>query len=147
MTKTKKELLDEEEAGWQELHERFNRLSDEEYLKPGLNDDWNAKDMLAHIAVWHASAIDRMEAHRVTGTMPPLPAAVDAINAEQYERCKDLTLKEVKAMSGASRHRFREEMAMLPDAPDERVAMLIYGDGAEHYQEHIEQLDKFFGDA
>ena len=147
MTKSKRELLAEEDAGWQELCRRFNRLSEEDYLKPGVNDDWNAKDMLAHIAVWHASATDRMEAHRMTETLPPLPAGVDAINAEQYERCKDLTLKEVKAMSGASRHRFREEMAMLPGAPDERIAMLIYGDGAEHYQEHIEQLDKFFGAA
>ena len=145
--KTKKDLLSEEDAGWQELCKRFNRLSDEDYLRAGVNDDWNAKDMLAHIAMWHASATDRLESQRMTGSMPPLPASVDAINAEQYERSKVLTLKEANAMSGAARHRFREEMAMLPDAPDERVAMLIYGDGAEHYQEHIEQLDKFFGDA
>jgi hypothetical protein len=145
--KTKKDLLSEEDAGWQELCKRFNRLSDEDYLRAGVNDDWNAKDMLAHIAMWHASATDRLESQRMTGSMPPLPASVDAINTEQYERSKVLTLKEAKAMSGAARHRFREEMAMLPDAPDERVAMLIYGDGAEHYQEHIEQLDKFFGDA
>ena len=145
--KTKRDLLSEEDEGWQELRKRFNRLSDEDYLRAGVNDDWNAKDMLAHIAVWHASATDRLESQRMTGSLPPLPASVDAINAEQYERCKDLNLKEVKAMSGAARHRFREEMAMLPDTSDERVAMLIYGDGAEHYQEHIEQLDKFFGDA
>ncbi|MGH2793802.1 MAG: DinB family protein [Actinomycetota bacterium] len=147
MTRSKKELLEEEDAAWHELCTRFNKLTDEEYLKPGVNGEWSPKDMLAHIAVWHASATDRMEAHRMTGTLPPLPASVDAINAEQYERCKDLTLKEAKAMSGAARHRFREEMAMLPGNPDERVAMLIYGDGAEHYQEHIEQLDAFLGDA
>lgn len=143
--KTKKELLVEEDEGWQELSKRLNRLSEEDYLRPGVNGEWNAKDILAHIAVWHASGTDRMESHRMTEVLPPLGASVDAINAEQYERCKDLTLKVAKAMSGASRHRFREEIAMLPDTPDERVAMLIYGDGAEHYQEHIEQLDKFFG--
>ena len=147
MTKSKKDILEEEDGAWHELCTRFNKLSDEEYVKAGVNGEWTAKDMLAHIAVWHASATDRMEQHRMNGVLPPLGAAVDEINAEQYERCKDLTLKEAKAMSGASRHRFREEMAMLPDDPDERVAMLIYGDGAEHYQEHIEQLDAFFGDA
>ncbi|MEX2555190.1 MAG: ClbS/DfsB family four-helix bundle protein [Actinomycetota bacterium] len=145
MTKSKKDLLDEEDAAWHPLRERFHQLSDDDYLKPGVNGDWNAKDMLAHIAVWHASATDRLESHRTTGTLPPLGAAVDAINAEQYERCKDLNLNDAKAMSGAARHRFREEMAMLPNEPDERVAMLIYGDGAEHYQEHIEQLDEFLG--
>ena len=147
MTTAREKLLTEEDAAWQQLCVRFHKLSDEDYVKPGVNDAWSAKDMLAHIAVWHASATDRMESHRMTGALPPLGAAVDDINAEQYERCKDLTLKEAKVMSGAARHRFREEMALLPDDPDERVAMLIYGDGAEHYEEHITQLDAFLGDA
>ena len=137
------ELLASEDAGWQELNARFHKLGDDDWLRPGVNGEWTPKDLAAHVAVWHASATDRLEGLRMTGEMPPLPAAVDAINADQYERCRDLTLKEVRAMSGASRHRFREEMARLPLDPDDRVTLLVYGDGAEHYEEHIPQLDAF----
>lgn len=147
MTSKKKELLEAEDAGWHELNRRLSRLSDEQWLGSGVNADWNAKDLVCHIAMWHASATDRLESHRATGTLPPLPGDVDTINKEQYERCRDLTLKEARAMSGAARHRFREEVALLPDDPGERLSMLIIGDGIEHYDEHIPQLDAFLGEA
>ena len=137
------ELLRVEDAGWQQLSERLHRISDDDWLRPGVNEGWTTKDIVAHIAVWHASATDRLESFRMTGTLPPLHADVDTINKDQYERCRDLTLREVRAMSGASRHRFREEIALLPPDPEERVAMLVHGDGSEHYDEHIVQLDAF----
>jgi hypothetical protein len=137
------ELLAVEDAGWQQLSARLHRMSDDDWTRPGVNQEWTTKDLVAHIAVWQASATDRIESFRMTGTLPPLQADVDTINKDQYERCRDLTLKEVRAMSGASRHRFREEIALLPPDPDERVAKLIYGDGREHYDEHIAQLDTF----
>ncbi|MGH2727477.1 MAG: DinB family protein [Actinomycetota bacterium] len=141
------ELLAAENAGWQELNARLHRLGEDDWLRPGVNGDWTPKDLAAHVAVWHASATDRLEGVRMTGEMPPLPAPVDTINADQYERCRDLTLKEVRAMSGAARHRFREEIAQLPPEPEENVSMLIFGDGREHYDDHIPQLDAFLGGA
>ncbi len=141
------ELLAAEDAGWQELNRRLHRLGEDDWLRPGVNGPWTVKDLAAHIAVWHASATDRLESLRMTGSLPPLPAPVDAINAEQYERCRELTLKDVQAMSGAARHRLREEVALLPADPGESVSMLIIGDAQEHYDEHIPHLDAFLGNA
>jgi hypothetical protein len=141
------ELLSLEDAGWQALSARLHRLAEGDWVRPGVNGEWTPKDMIAHIALWHASATDRLESYRMTGTIPPLPAPVDDINREQFERGRDLTVKEARAMSGAARHRFREEIALLPDDPEERLSMLIIGDGSEHYDEHIPQFDAFLGDA
>jgi hypothetical protein len=141
------ELLSLEDAGWRELSARLHRLTEGDWVRPGVNGEWTPKDMIAHIALWHASATDRLGSYRMTGAIPPLPAAVDDINREQFERSRDLTVKEARAMSGAARHRFREEIAMLPDDPEERLSMLIIGDGSEHYDEHIPQFDAFLGDA
>lgn len=140
------ELLAAEDAGWHRLSELLHRLTDEDWLRPGVNGEWNPKDLIAHIAVWHASATDRLESHRSTGNLPPL-GDVDAINAEQYERSRDLTLKEARAISGAARHRLREEIALLPADPGERLTMMIIGDAHDHYDEHIPQLAAFLGDA
>jgi len=63
----KQKLLDAENRGWSELHSRFDKLSDEDWLKPGVVDDWTPKDMIAHVAVWHAQTADRLESLRMTG--------------------------------------------------------------------------------
>jgi DinB family protein len=141
------ELLAQEDAGWQELSARLHRLAEDDWVRPGVNGAWTPKDMIAHIALWHASATDRLESYRMTGIIPPLPAPVDDINKEQFERGRDLTVHEARAMSGAARHRFREEIALLAGDPEERLSMLIIGDGSEHYDEHIPQFDAFLGDA
>jgi hypothetical protein len=141
------ELLAAEDVGWKQLSELLHRLAGDDWVRPGVNGEWTPKDLIAHIAVWHASATDRMEAHRMTGSLPPLPASVDEINRDQYERCRDLALNDARAMSAAARHRFREEVALLPAEPDERISMLIIGDAHDHYEEHIPQLDAFLGDA
>ena len=141
------ELLALEDKGWHELCSSFDRLAGDDWTRAGVNGEWSPKDLLAHIAVWHALCTDRLETLRVTGTVPPLPAEVDTINDEQYERSRDLTVKEVRAMSGASRHRFREELSQLSGDPGDHVAQMIVGDGSGHYEVHMPQLRAFLGES
>jgi Mycothiol maleylpyruvate isomerase N-terminal domain len=140
----KQKLLDAEDAGWRELHARLTALADEDWTKPGVVEDWTAKDLLAHVAVWHASTTDRLESLRTTGSLPPHPE-VDDFNREQYERNRDLTLHEVQAMSGAARHRFREEVDLLADEPGDQLTQVVNGNSTDHYLEHIPHLDTFLG--
>ena len=142
----KQKLLDGEDAGWRELHARLEAIRGDDWLKPGVVEDWSAKDLLAHIAVWHASTTDRLESLRMTGTLPPHPD-VDAFNLEQFDRNRDLTLHEVQAMSGASRHRFREEVDLLADEPGDLLTQVVNGNSTDHYLEHIPHLDTFLGRA
>ena len=140
----KQKILDAEEAGWRELHARLHALADDDWSRPGVVEEWTAKDLLAHVAVWHASTTDRLESLRMTGTLPPHPD-VDAFNLDQYERNRDLTLHEVQAMSGASRHRFREEVDLLADDPGDLLTQVVNGNSTDHYLEHIPHLDAFLG--
>ena len=135
----KKELLDQEDAGWHELCARVEKVRD--LARPGVNGDWSVKDLLAHIAAWHAKTIDRLETLRSTGTLPGAPD-IDAFNDEIYDECKDLSIGDVRAMFSASRHRFREEVALLDDDLDGRLATLVTGNAHGHYLEHLPDLDR-----
>ena len=139
----KQQLLDEEDAGWRALDERFHHVTAGDWERPGATGDWTPKDVLAHIASWHAYAVDRMEELRATGKFTRLTRDLDEFNQELYDECKDLDLHDVKVMSGASRHRFREEIAALADPIHEDTASMVRSNGTGHYDEHIPLLDKF----
>ena len=142
---TKQKLLDAEERLWREMHARLGKLSPEDWLRPGVNGEWNAKDLLAHVAAWHAYTTDRFESLRVTGELPDFTGDVDEFNQRMFEENRDLTLHEVQAMSGAARHRFREEVDLLPNEPDDLIQKIVYSTADEHYEEHIPHLDAFLG--
>jgi hypothetical protein len=144
---TKQKLLDNEDRLWREMHARLERLSPGDWLRPGVNGEWNAKDLLAHVAAWHAHTTDRFESLRMTGELPTFNLDVDEFNQKLFEENRDLSLHEVQAMSGASRHRFREEIDLLPNEPGEDVQQIVYANGDEHYEEHIPHLDAFLGGA
>ena len=138
----KQELLDAEDQRWHELYQRLDKLSEDDWLKPGVNGDWNAKDVLAHVAAWHAVTTDRFEVLRTMGTLPEYPP-IDEFNRDQYEKSRELSLHDVRAMSGAARHRFREEIAKLPAELGANLVTIVESNAHGHYDEHIEQLDNF----
>jgi hypothetical protein len=139
---SKKELLDEEDRLWRELCARFESVPETAWERPGATGDWTPKDVMAHVACWHAEATQQFERFHTTGDKPWWPD-VDTFNAEAHEKCRDMTLHEVQAMSGAARHRFREEMARLEDPIHEKTERAIVGCGSRHYEEHLPELDAF----
>jgi hypothetical protein len=142
---TRQDLLDLEAKAWLELCDRFNALKDDDWEQPGVVERWNAKDLMAHIACWHAEAVHEMEMFRSQGHVKRRWSDVDQFNAELYEQCKDMSLHDVKVMSGASRHRFREETALAQEPLPEKMERLIAANGHEHYEEHLPHLDAFLG--
>jgi hypothetical protein len=138
---------DAEDQAWRALGARFGKLSGAEWERPGATADWTPKDVLAHIACWHAEAVAALEAHRSGVKRIKHWSDVDGFNAEAYDRCKDLPLHDVHAMSGAARHRFREEIAIAEEPLPERIVSLIAGNAHGHYEEHIPLLDAFLGGA
>ena len=99
----------------------------------------------AEDAAWHAEAVDEMEQLRETGHVKRNYADVESFNQQNYAECADLSLHDAKVTSGACRHRFREEMAKLPEPLNEKMAKMIAGCGHEHYAGHIEMLESFLG--
>ena len=141
---TRAQLLDQEEQRWEELCRLLDKIPNWEQL--GVLDAWSVKDLLAHLAAWHAKTIDRLETYRVTGNLPD-PPDVEAFNAETYEMNKDMSLHDVKVMSGACRHRLREELALLKEEDAQAFEQMITGNAHGHYDEHIEQLERYLSKA
>ncbi|HLW16108.1 MAG TPA: ClbS/DfsB family four-helix bundle protein [Actinomycetota bacterium] len=138
----KQQLLDLEEERWEQLSLLLNKVPDWE--QPGLLEAWSIKDLLAHVASWHAVTVDRLESYCTTAVLPPAPANIDAFNAETYEATKDLPLHDVKAMSASSRHRFREQVDGLNEEDASKHERMIFGNAHGHYEEHIAQLETYF---
>jgi hypothetical protein len=138
--RTRAELLAAEDAAWRELWATLARLRQEDWERPGAAGAWTPKDVLAHIACWHAEAVRVLEGVRA-GTTTRWPE-VEAFNRDAHDRCRHLALKEVLAMAGAARHRFREEVAATSEeelTPEllEALASCAHG----HYAEHLPGLD------
>lgn len=140
---TAKEILEAEDARWHVLDALLDKLGPEDWSKPGAAGDWCAKDVIAHIAAWHAEAVDEMEQLRATGHVKRNWTDVEGFNAENAERCKDIDLHDAKVTSGACRHRFREEIVALGSALNEKMANFVMMCGPNHYDEHIEMLEAF----
>ena len=137
----KAELLKLEEERWNEMCSLLDRVRDWE--KPGVAEEWSAKDLLGHVAAWQATTMDRLEQFRMQGELPPPPPDVDAFNAQTWEQNKDLSLHDVKVIAGASRHRLREELALLKEEDAEKFEPVIFGNAHGHYEEHIAQLQTY----
>jgi len=137
----KSDLLNLEEERWEQLNRLLDKISDWEM--PGVCDEWCVKDLLAHFAAWHATSIDRLEQFQSSGRLGPHPEDIDAFNAKVWEENKDLSLHDVKVMSGASRHRFREEVAALKEEDAKKFERMIFGNAHGHYEEHIPQLESY----
>jgi len=137
----KDELLKLEEERWNQMNRLLDRIPDWE--KPGVAEEWSAKDLLGHVAAWHACAMDRLEQFRVRGELPAPPPDIDAFNAQTCEENRDLSLHDVKVIAGASRHRFREEVACLKDDDAAKLEPVIFGNAQGHYEEHIVQLESY----
>ena len=75
------------------------------------------------------------------------PTDIDfaAFNEKFHAECSDLDLHDVRVMSGASRHRMREEVSRIDDDISQGWMRLIATCLHEHYAEHIPDLDAFLG--
>jgi DinB family protein len=147
----KEDVLSSEEEGWHELQARFAKFSGDDWTRPGPAGEWSAKDVLAHIACWHAEITHHLEHIRTTGNDLPWPE-LEEFNQRAYAQCAEMTLHEVQAMSGAARHRYREEVATLaPVAMGPRLLHEIRWAGDLHYRGdasergHVQDLDDLLG--
>jgi hypothetical protein len=138
-TKTKRELLAAEDAGWTEIHGVFDSLSDEQMEEPGYYlEGWSAKDLMAHIGSWQAEAVQILQQLRYD-TYRKADLDVDAMNQKFYEANKDLPVAMVRAEAWAARTRmltvFNELSEITPIAEEWFVES-----GPEHYAEHLPRL-------
>ena len=138
MTDPKRELLEQDDAGWAELRSLVDGLTEEQITRGGYQEGWSVKDLLAHIACWYAEAAVVLEQMRM-GTYRGEKLDVDGLNREWHETWRDKELNVVKTELMASRARMLDEWDRLPNV-DENAREWFRDSTTGHYEDHLPRL-------
>jgi len=123
MSKTKEAIIERLHTERRRLEQNLAGLSPEEMTQPGVVGDWSVKDVLAHLADWEQMCLgwcavcDR-------GEKPETPAPgltwsqLDILNQRIYERYRDWSLDQVRALFDVTH---REFMAMVEGLAEDKL--------------------------
>jgi hypothetical protein len=109
------------EEGHRALAELFDRLTDEQLEKPATigDGDWSARDLMAHIEVWEALALQTLQEWR-NATTPSIEDVfskgadgVDSLNAERVQAKRGLSLDEVRIQCADTHRELIEELSHI----------------------------------
>ncbi|HEX6132182.1 MAG TPA: maleylpyruvate isomerase N-terminal domain-containing protein, partial [Actinomycetota bacterium] len=148
MTVDRERLLRDEEEGWARFRAAVAAVPPARAEEPTVTPDgWSPKDTIFHVAAWLdlcADVIGRI----VDGTWDPStaeeedPAFVERTNAEQFERARAMTPREVEASLARARERAREAFASMPEVTPDAWGWFEES-GPMHYAKHVHDLAAF----
>ena len=132
------------------LDQALAALSDEQMLEP-VDGDWTRKDVLAHLEAWERRVVDLLTALRA-GQPPGDGGDTDELNARFHAASRDRPLDDVRAGERAA---YEQLVEAINGATDEELfdggyfgwtegdslANWFRGNGDEHYDEHLAQLE------
>jgi hypothetical protein len=102
----------------QKLDDRLAQLTDEEICRPGLMEEWSAKDILMHLVDWEQRVLGWYRAG-LRGETPATPgdgynwATLPALNRLCFEQHRDLPLAEVRRQYAESHRETLETLRSL----------------------------------
>lgn len=152
---SKAELLNLIQREHDLLKTQLARLSPEQMTRPGAENDWSVKDLLAHITTWEQWMVDWLPKVLQDHSRSILPAGstwedVDRLNAETYQKNKDRPLAEVMADFERSYQQTLEAIKplseetlfsiILPWVEDRPLWHIVGANTYWHYREHREPL-------
>ena len=120
----KDDLITMFEAERQRFDAALARLSDTEMERIPLEDDWTAKDLIAHITAWELRLLEWLDAAE-RGISPALPAPgawgtyMDIVNAETYECNRARSLDAIRQEYDTVYRALLERLNALPDRDDD----------------------------
>lgn len=148
---TPHDLLDRIRQGRAALAMLWGSLTAEQMVRrPGPQEDWSVKDLVAHIAWWESFILERVT-DLINGARSEPAEHHDVLNARAYAQHKDSSLTEVLAAFDANWPRLEALIASLSDEQIntpayyrtyDGVALLpILGAGTfNHYPSHMTDL-------
>lgn len=137
----KDSLLQRLDEGFADFKKTFDGLTEDQQSQPFL-DNWNLKELLAHVSGWHREMSGALE--RMGRGERPTPEGVDYSDADTWNAkfsagkggdSMDTAVQELEASFAA----FRAATAALPEdrfEPGRTVDRMIHTTGIHHYQEH-----------
>jgi hypothetical protein len=139
-------LLREEDDGWTRLLDAFAQVSDERFEEPTLTPGgWSAKDAMFHVAYWlqdctrvlNSIAAGRFDAAGENAL------DIETINAEGFERSRDMEAGTVRTAFAAAREEARAAFGAL-DVVTPEAWEWFEESGTLHYRKHVDDLDAWF---
>lgn len=140
----KAEILERVQATHQELEDQFALIAPERMEQSGVNGEWAAKDVMAHIAWWEQHLMRRLRTgleDLYTAGVDPREATASA-NTAIFAASRQRALDDIRAEFEASYHGLLAELeAMAPEVADQdEIYRAIGADTFMHYPEHTEML-------
>jgi hypothetical protein len=114
----KSELLERIRSEHAFTESAWNQVREQELLQPGVEGEWSAKDMMAHLSFWENRMI-QWSNEALSGQSFELPAGnevVDKINARVYEENGDRPLAEIRAEFESS---YQEALRTIEGTPEQ----------------------------
>lgn len=145
------------------LEDAISALTDEQLTTASLEGGWAPKDLLAHLAFWEASMLDRLrraaageQIARLASTPEEATRVIDERNERAFQEWRTRSLSDVRAVFTAS---YRDVLETLQGLSDEQIfgadgiskglgypaIELIAGDTYEHYREHGDTMRALAG--
>lgn len=150
-------LIEQIRAGREEITALWRGVDEAELLRrPGPQEDWSVKDLIAHLTYWEQHMINNVKM-LLKGESPEYVSDnLDAINARVFEDNKDRSLADIQADYERSLGEVIAQIeAMSEDdiynpqkftwTKGESLVPMIAGDTYEHYQDHIDDVRKWQG--
>jgi hypothetical protein len=155
--KTKQEVLDLIQDGWQLLEATLGKLSDAQKRAAGLDGERSVKDILAHITAWERLMLQWLK-ESYAGLTPQRPAPgmtwddLDRLNEQIYLENKERGLAEIQAAyKSAYSHCVQAVQEMAEDdlfdgnrfawRDGDPIWHMVAANTWWHYQEHREQIE------
>lgn len=120
---TQEEAVATLEDGHRALAGLFGKLTDDQLAQPATigGGDWSARDLMAHIEVWEALALQTLQEWR-NATTPSIEDVfakgsdgVDGLNAERVQAKRGLSLDEVRIQAADTHRELIEELSHMGD--------------------------------
>ena len=138
-------LLNRLEREWQAFLQSFADLPDSTLLKSGAVGWWSIRDVLAHIATWDEEALKALPLilENKPLTRYARYGGIDAFNAREQERKRNLSLEQVKQELTVTHENLVTFLENSPEsayATGSRFLRRLRLDTYSHYREHASQI-------
>lgn len=132
------EMIGRIDRAWCDFQASFDGLPEEDMLQAGVTEAWSVRDILAHVAVWDAYALDKLPTISQTGKHPDYEDT-DTYNARMTEEKRGLSLGEVRQELEVTHRRLLDYLRGV--SPESVVGNMAFrerlaADTWDHYPEH-----------
>ena len=135
------------EWSWRQWQEALERMPSDRLADAAVCGEWTAKDLIGHIAVWDAVAIDKIR--EVQQGVPWVPEVVDERNAREAEARRQRSLSEQREEMDTTHDRLLaavDSAATLSSDDLERINAMIAEDTWEHYDDHAGEVVRWLSE-